>query len=250
MGGRSRVVRGAAAAIVLLPLAACGGGGPAGGGTASPSVRASSSAPSSSAPAPSTPAPPEPPGPVKVGPFFDALERQIRAADTAYVATESDYAAVYAEISESTSSIRLHLEDADRQMRVVIIGKRTWTLDESGGGTTWRAAKKVPDGVEAALPANQVSQWRDGARSVTRGASEVVEGHTLTSYSLVVAADEAWGAIGVARQPGSPRTITYRLRLDEKGLPRDATASLGDAKVRIDYAKWGEPVEVVPPSVG
>ncbi|MGG5261003.1 hypothetical protein [Phycicoccus avicenniae] len=208
------------------------------------------SAGASSASSSPSPSPTPPPGPVDTRRFFTDLRAQVDAQDSVRVALESPYESIFAELQPSTNSARITLHDPDQWLNVVIIGKRYWTNDEEKSGAPWIPVAQPPGAVQEALPAYQFEQWRSGARSVTRGQTETVEGHQITSYSIVVKAEQAYQVLGLQPPTSGPPTVTVLLRLDERGLPTRATAAVEDGSLDIEYIDWGAPIEVVAPPVG
>ncbi|QIM22229.1 hypothetical protein G7075_15575 [Phycicoccus sp. HDW14] len=243
--GSGRAVAVAAACAVLL-LGACSGGS----GDPAPRRSAPSTSSSASASPSASPSPTPKPGRVDTRAFFDDLEAAVAGQDTADVHLESPYEGIYAEIQTSTASMRVQYQDADRWLRVVVIGDRAWTLDENATDAPWKKVTHAPDDIRKAVPAHLVREWRAGARSVTRGSTETVEGHRITSYTVVLSAERAYGAIGLEAPRKGPSTVRLLVRLDERGLPTEASAALDKGKLEIEYRSWGAALEIVAPPVG
>lgn len=236
---RGRPVLVLVAVAGAMTLGACTGTA-AGGASAPATSPAPSSAASSTSAAPA-------PGPVDAGAFLGGLRKRVEGQDSVNVVVDSDYEFLNADLLLSTGSQRVLLRDAEQSLNVVVIDGVVWTQDEEPLGSPWTEADERPEGLEAADPSHHVRAWQEGVRSVTRGRTEVVEGHTLTTYAVTVRADAAWAALGMVTQPGSPDTVTYIVRVDEDGLLRDANATMGDSRVTITYAGWGAPLEIVAP---
>ncbi|WP_404351524.1 hypothetical protein LG324_02445 [Phycicoccus jejuensis] len=236
---RGRTVLALVAVGGAMTLGACTGT-PAGGATAP------TTAPAASRTAASTSATPAP-GPVDAEAFLGGLLEKVEGQDSVNVVVDSDYEFLNADLLLSTGAQRVLLRDAEQSLNVVVIDDVVWTQDEEPLGSPWTEVDERPEGLEAAGPSHHVRAWQDGVRSVTRGRTEVVEGHTLTTYAVAVRADAAWAALGMVTQPGSPGTVTYIVRVDEDGLLRDANATMGDSRVTITYDGWGAPLEIVAP---
>ncbi|MBM6401677.1 hypothetical protein [Phycicoccus sonneratiae] len=191
-----------------------------------------------------------PSGKVDAARFFDDLADRVTDADTVDVELESPYESIQAEWQPSTSSARVGFQDSEQWLRVVVIGEQAWTLDEEKTDAPWRKVAEPPDVIQEALPSLQVDTWRDGTRSVTRGPSEVVEGHRITSYSLAVRAEQAYAVLGIDPPAKGPATVPVLLRLDDEGMPVQASMKVADGRLDIRYSGWGADLEIVAPPVG
>ena len=232
---RAAVLGAAATACVLL--AGCTGA--SGAPDRSPSV-AATTAPSGS------------PSPSVVDPesFLDDLAARVDAAHSVVVTLEAPGLSASASMDLAAGAARVLWRDEEGGIYVVVVDGSTYTSDADQVAAPWRqvASTRVP--LAGLAPSAHVAGWRAGVREVTRLGSETIEGHELTSYALVIDARRAFAARGAPPPAGSPPTVTYTLRLDESGLPRDASVDLGGDRFGFGHQGWGAPIEGVAPPLG
>lgn len=208
-------------------------------GSSTASVASTSSAPASPSDAP-----------VDAEVFLEDLAARVDAVDSVVVTLEAPGLFASSTMDLAAGAARVLWRDEEGAVYVVVVDGQTYTSDADKIAAPWHRVSSTRVPVEQLVPSAHVAGWRAGIREVTRLGSETIEGHELTSYGLVIDTEKTFAAQGASPPPGSPATVTYILRLDETGLPRDASLDLDGDLFVFGYESWGAGLEVVAPPVG
>lgn len=100
-------------------------------------------------------------------------------------------------------------------------------------------------------PSKQMQQFQEALKSFEKkGEPQKLDGVEAQPYVVTVDTSKikAFAELPAAAASQIPDTIVYTMFVGPDSLPRRIETELAGAKTKMDYSKWGEPVDIKAPS--
>ncbi len=266
-----RGLAGGIAALLMVPLAACGNGSDSGDAS---DASGSGAALSADPPAGESEAPEEGAAPVDAAPAAgESVEREqfvrlfqdaLSKARTAHVTIETSSAvgglsgegdtdlstsppsmSMSMSIPQAGGDVEMRLVDGVAYMLLPQLGGKYLSFDLSDPSNPLGAAFADQLDIE-----KQFDNFSDAIQTVTYVGNEDVAGEALEHYSLTVDGQAVADAAGAGGEmAGLPDVITYDVYFDGEGLFRQLTFDLGKqaGTSTMTYSDWGKDVSITAP---
>lgn len=259
MTSRTRQIAALASTVVLaLGVSACGGSDdtPAAKASASATAGSGSSSPSSGDAAPAA--------------FFqDITDAQVKAG-TSHVSMKIGAAG---QTITAEGDIKVGSTAADTSMRMtmdlgstgmgnlsMVLVDKIFYLDfgQVTGGKYAKVdlddasnpiAKQFGSITDQLDPSEQLAQFKDALSSFEKkGSPETIDGVKAQPYELTLDTSKVTGLADLPSGSDVPKSLTYAMYIGPDDLLRRITADVAGSTIKVDYSKWGEPVDVKAPS--
>lgn len=239
-----RLVALAAGALLLAPLAGCGGDDKGSGAKATSSSSSSPSAPSSADAA-------------EAQEFVRTLVAAMQDKRTAHMVLDlGSSLTANAEVEYTNSGTRMSMDMVSGSQTVrVIVADGALYLQQKAGGKYTKIAKDDPtfgallDQVGSIGPKASLTTMKAGIEKVTDKGPVTVGGEQLTRYELTVDTAKAVRVFGAgADTPGMPATITYDVYVDADRLMREVRMKANGQELVMKVSDWGKPVDITIPT--
>ena len=254
----------AAVALLLAPLAGCGGEDKTekAGARSTSSATSSPTAPTES-PAPTTTAPDGTATKGAAAPgerlTKDNLVPSMLAAmqdkKTAHIVMElgsSIGAEADVRYSGDRTDMRMSMDMGPSKASVIMVGG-TMYLQQTTGGKYQKIDASDPalgcllDSMSTFGPQSSISAMKGAVRKVEYAGTATVQGDEVEKYHVTVDSASIAGALGTGSGADLPETVSYDLYVDASHLVRRIEIDMAKQQITMTVSRWGEPVDIEAP---
>lgn len=243
----------AAGALLLAPLAGCGG---------SSNKPAHANSTSSSSPTggatPGDTSSNSGGGNVDAAKFVDDITSAMRAKQTAHMVIELGSSmtatADFRYAADGTPEMRMVAQTGGTKYEVILTGGAMYL--QQPGGKYLKISKSDPalgsllSQFSSLGPQESLKLMKSGIKKVTKVGTTQLDGSEVTKYELTVDAQAAAKQLGAAAASAAanlPKTVTYTLYVDNQNLMRGIDMDVAGQKIVMRVSGWGSPVNIAAP---
>ena len=254
----------AAGALLLTPLAGCGGEDKTEKASA-PSTTTATSSPTAStdSPSPTASAPDgtETEGAAAPGErltkdnLVPSMLAAMRDKKTAHITMElgsSIGAEADVRYSGDRTDMKMSMDMGPSKASVVMVGG-TMYLQQTAGGKYQKIDASDPalagllDSMSSFGPESSISAMKGAVEKVEYAGTATVEGDKVDKYHVTVDSGSIAGALGAGAGADLPKSVTYDLYVDASHLVRRIEIDVAKQQITMTVSRWGEPVDIEAP---